>query len=88
MGFNPVNLQNHHSKTIRSPLKISIVQVYAPTSTATDETMTDLYGQLQYGTRLTKTFWLWETGMHKLGNHKSSPVKSNQIEYWKVWIGR
>ncbi|XP_072014979.1 craniofacial development protein 2-like [Amphiura filiformis] len=47
LGFNPINDRIISLRLHGHPFNISIVQVYAPTSTASDEAMENFYGQLQ-----------------------------------------
>ena len=47
MGFNPVSDRIITVRLEGHPLNITVVQVYAPTSTASEEVMEDFYGQLQ-----------------------------------------
>ena len=47
MGYNPVNDRIITIRLQATPLNISLVQVYAPTSTASDEDIESFYNQLQ-----------------------------------------
>ncbi|XP_072043067.1 craniofacial development protein 2-like [Amphiura filiformis] len=47
LGFNPISDRIISLRLHGHPFNISIVQVYAPTSTASDEAMENFYGQLQ-----------------------------------------
>ena len=47
LGFNPISERVITLRLQGRPMNTTIVQVYAPTSTASDETMEDFYGQLQ-----------------------------------------
>ncbi len=47
MGFNPVSSRIITIRLQGHPFNLTIIQVYAPTSTASDETMEAFYGQLQ-----------------------------------------
>ena len=47
LGYNPINDSLISLRLQAKPINITIIQVYAPTSSATDDVMDEFYNQLQ-----------------------------------------
>ena len=47
LGYNPINDRLISLRLQAKPINITIIQVYAPTSSATDDVMDEFYNQLQ-----------------------------------------